>query len=293
MAVLMVKPRYALTLWRQGLRSVQDFVTRLEGVRISRHHHREVSWLALDGLQGFLKKQFHIPLKDYLSSWWAGFGWVSRTQREWQVLHLLRERGLLCPEPIAVGANRQQSFLLTGRLPHCIDLPAFLRGEADAATRWRMLKRLGQRIADLHDAGFDHPDLYAKHIFLDVRGEEVGFVDFQRTSRHVDTVPWSARWRDLAALHASIDDSAVSPVERLAVLVAYLRRSENIYCRPLALRGLLAISRRAGWLLRRRKVQALRQATRRQDDALEILHFRVPVSLADSEPHERRGRIAC
>ncbi|HMP01440.1 MAG TPA: lipopolysaccharide kinase InaA family protein [Gemmatales bacterium] len=297
MAVLLVKPRYALSLWRQGLRTVRDYMSRLEGVRITRHHGREVSWLALDGVQGFLKKQFRIPVKDFFSSWWGGFGWVSRSRREWQVLHLLRERQMLCPEPIAVGESGQEGFLLTSRLPHCIDLPTFLRSGPTSARRWQVLKRLGARIADLHDAGFDHPDLYAKHIFIDERTGDVGFVDFQRTCRHPWGVAWSKRWRDLAALHASLDDTAVTPTERLGVLVAYLKRNDAIRCRPLALRGLLAISRRAEQLLRRRKVRALRAATAMSDEPIAIFQYRLAMDkLPAATPEaklEGRGRIAC
>lgn len=296
MPVLLVKPRYAQSLWRRGLRSVPDYLSRLDGVPINRHHHREVSWLAWDGFQGFLKKQFHVPWRDYWSSWWAGFGWVSRMEREWRVLHLLRERGILCPEPVAVGTLRGQSFLLLRSLTDCVDLPTFLCSGADPARRWRVFKRLGERIADLHDAGFDHPDLYAKHVFIHLKTEDVGFVDFQRTSRHLGCVPWTARWRDLAALHASIDDSAVTPTERVLVLIAYLRRSEHIRCRPLALRGLLAISRRARQLLHRRKVQALRRATAITGENVKILQFRVP--LASTSPTQipravGEGRMAC
>src|SRR5262249_54528610 len=161
-----------------------------------------------------------IPWKDYLHSWWAGFGFVPKSLREWQVLRGLQARGIPCPEPLAVGAKDGKAFVLIRDLTGAANLRRYLCEHAleQADRRW-LSHLLGKAASDLHGAGFTHPDLYAKHVFVTDDGRSVAFVDFQRTG-NLQSVSWGQRWRDLAALNASLGDDVVSPRERLQCLFA-------------------------------------------------------------------------
>jgi tRNA A-37 threonylcarbamoyl transferase component Bud32 len=260
MATLLINPRYALHLWHQGLRSVPDFLNYAQGTVVGGHPTRDVSFVQFAGLRAFLKRQFQLPWKEYLESWWAGFGWASKAVREWRILQELRNHGIGCPEPIAVGEHGQKAFLLVRALPEAVDLPTFLARRPSVGMRHDLLRHVGQAVAKLHSAGFTHPDLYAKHVFLNTQNSGVSFIDFQRTRRR-RSLPWNTRARDLAALDASLSNNLVSASERLLCLQAYLERSVAKPSRHLLRQLAETIAQRRQYLLKRRKIQAMQQAT--------------------------------
>src|SRR5262245_9409091 len=149
METLILQDRYAPLLWQQGLRSVSDFVTYPEGVNVGSHPTRDVSFVQFPGLVGFLKRQFRLPWKDYFASWWASTGWVCKSMREWRLLHALREYGIGCPEPVAVGDNGRQAFLFVKALPESADLLTFLTCQRDRTTRQRVLKRISRTLCKM------------------------------------------------------------------------------------------------------------------------------------------------
>jgi tRNA A-37 threonylcarbamoyl transferase component Bud32 len=81
----------------------------------------------------------------------------------------------------------------------------------------------------LHDAGFDHPDLFAKHILAGADGATYRFciLDWQRgRRRHV--VSWRLRCRDLAVLDATLHPSLADNRLRMRLLRAYRRASPGL-----------------------------------------------------------------
>jgi tRNA A-37 threonylcarbamoyl transferase component Bud32 len=276
MATLLINPRYAMHLWHQGLRTVPDFLAYAHGTVVGGHPTRDVSFVQFAGLRGFLKRQFRLPWKDKLASWWAGFGWVSKSVREWRILQELRNHGIGCPEPLAVGDDGKQAFLMVRTLPECVDLPTFLARRPPTEVRKQLFRYIGQAVAKLHSAGFTHPDLYAKHVFLHLRDSSVSFIDFQRTRRC--TLNWRARARDLGALDASLSTALVSSSERMLCLQAYLERSTPHPSRQLLRQLAQLIAQRRRHLLKRRKIQAMQQATAMlAADTVEVMCCRVLV----------------
>ena len=75
-------------------------------------------------------------------------------------------------------------------------------------------------VAKVHDAGFDHPDLYAKHVLVDRHSGEIVLLDWQRSRQHRFIAPDRAA-RDLAALNATLLPPLVGNRERLLFLQAY------------------------------------------------------------------------
>ena len=77
----------------------------------------------------------------------------------------------------------------------------------------------------MHEAGFHHPDLFARHILVGQADglDRICLIDWQRT-RRLAPVPWSRRLVDLATLDASLADDVVAPRDRLRLLTSYLHR---------------------------------------------------------------------
>jgi tRNA A-37 threonylcarbamoyl transferase component Bud32 len=244
------------------------------GQIVAAHELRNATQLVFCGMASFLKREYRVRWRDYLASWWAGWGWVSKSRREWKTLEELRKRGIRCPRAVAVGEQGGRAFLLVRAMPGCQDLPSYLAaGKADRKKRRRCLaEALGRAIARLHNAGFTHPDLYAKHVFIGP-GQTVSFVDFQRT-RLCRCVSWSRRWRDLAALDASLSSEMVSARDRFHFLATYLQDSHGCNRKGLWRRALWGITRRSQHLQRQRRVQNMRRVLPPGHREDEILCFR-------------------
>jgi tRNA A-37 threonylcarbamoyl transferase component Bud32 len=281
MTAVQTAPGLAADLHRQGLRTFRDYFDRAGGRVVGGHPARNVAYVELGRLAGFLKREFRTPWKDYLASWWAGFGFVSKSRREWRILRALQRCGIGCPQPVAVGEEGGRAFLLVRVLPDAVDLPTYLAQEVGPAERSTLARRLGAALARLHAAGFTHPDLYAKHVFVNLHDRSIAFIDFQRT-RYRPRVSWRCRWRDLAALDASLSEELVPARERFACLAAYLRAAGALRRRRRFRQALRAIIRRTRHLLGRRKVRAMRKACVLPADSTRVEFFRVVV--ADHDP---------
>jgi tRNA A-37 threonylcarbamoyl transferase component Bud32 len=147
--------------------------------------------------------------------------------REARTLAALRAAGVACPEWMAAGEDdRGRAFLLLAALPGTVDLRQYLRDRAGSAPRerYRFARRLGAALAGIHEAGFDHPDLYAKHVLVAPATEQCYFLDWQR-SRRRRRLGWRRRARDLAALDATLAEEFATGRERLACLRGYLETS--------------------------------------------------------------------
>jgi tRNA A-37 threonylcarbamoyl transferase component Bud32 len=298
MAYFEMEPTCAEHLRRQGLATFDRLFAYAGGQIIGGHLDRNVTRVNINGLHGFLKREQQTHWKDRWAAWWSSFGFVSRSRREWRVLQALRQRGIACPEPLAVGEDGDRALLLTRELAGMLDLPSYLE-EGDCNTRamrYRLARRLGQTLARFHAAGFSHPDLYAKHVFIHTETGSIQFVDYQRT-RWRRRVSYWQRWRDLAALAASLSERMASRRERLACLLAYLRATACGDVRPLLRKALAAIRRRAGHLVQRNRVQAMHRRFERPANRVEYYRIAMPqdrmaagVVQAVEYPSETQGR---
>jgi tRNA A-37 threonylcarbamoyl transferase component Bud32 len=261
---LRVNPQYRDFLEQHGLTTPADFLA-LTGVIICGHPDRHVQRVTLgsgnETLTGFLKREHRVPWLSRLTNALAGVGFVSHSYREGRLLGELRCAGVAAPEWIAAGEDRDgRAFLLVREVPGVVELRRFLHGQRDAACRRSLARKLGEALAHVHDIGFDHPDLYGKHVLVEPRSLTVHLLDWQRSRRrsHVD---WPRRWHDLAALHASLAEGLASPRERLACLRAYLRATlPGPLVRLFWDRAIQGIERRAQRLLRHRHIREQRQS---------------------------------
>lgn len=223
MACVEITPEYRPALEGRRLRSFADFYEWAGREPIAIHASRDVARVDLGACHAYLKREHFVRVKDYVSSWRAGFGAVSKARREWQVLHLLRARHLPGPEPIAFGEDGGRTFLLVRELAGMLDLPAALTRSASVRERRTLARAVGRGVAELHGAGFSHPVLFAEHVFVGTGDGRVRFIDFQGT--RVGRVAWRERWRSLAVLDASVAARRAGRRDRLTALLAYLRAS--------------------------------------------------------------------
>jgi tRNA A-37 threonylcarbamoyl transferase component Bud32 len=273
MAFVEINPDYRDALARDGLSDPDSFL-RLPGVVISGHPDRNVARVTIgSALSAFLKREHRVRWRERFANACAGFGLASRSWREAQTLRALRRTGIGCPEWLAVGEDdRSRAFLLLAEIGDAVDLPQFLASPAgrEPGLRSALARRLGVALARMHAAGFDHPDLYSKHVLVRTSDLSVYFLDWQRT-RRPRYLSGRMRWRDLAALDATLTDSLATPRERLLCLRTYLvgftpaRRASEGHDLPLAGASgwcgkeiARAIRRQANELLRKRHVREVR-----------------------------------
>ncbi len=205
-----------------------DVVDRLPALVVGCHPGRHVARVIWkDGpasTSAYLKRERRVSWKARLTNWWAGFGFVSKSVREARLLGELRRAGIACPEVIAVGEDRRRgAFLVVRALADYVDLRSYLRSHLphEVAGRRRFAHALGAALARIHAAGFDHPDLYSKHVLVHPASQEIAILDWQR-SRRRRRLSGRRRCRDLAALHATLGAALASKGDRLACLRSYL-----------------------------------------------------------------------
>ena len=235
-----------------------DFAVRLAGATatellelpgevVSGHPDRHVVRVELPGWDRalYLKRQHRVTWRERLRQWRDGFGWRSRCGREVELLKQLDTAGLPSPRWVAHGEDGSgRAFLLVEELTDHVELRSLARGFAAcgvaAAAATPQAANLGRAVAALHDAGFDTPDLTAKHVFVDPAGG-VTLIDWQ-SARRLRVVPAAARVRALAALHASLADHLATPRQRLDFLRAY-RRASGLPIRARAVERLATVAR--------------------------------------------------
>ncbi len=122
---------------------------------------------------------------------WTGEDRV-RAFAEWRLLHVLTERGLRVPRPIAARYQRSgliyRCDLITQRITGAETLSALLATAPLPEATWRAI---GASVAQLHRAGVDHADLNAHNLLLDSQGT-VSVIDFDR-GRERAPGAWSTR----------------------------------------------------------------------------------------------------
>jgi tRNA A-37 threonylcarbamoyl transferase component Bud32 len=221
---LVTHPRYRAWLARCGVTSA-DAALALPGEVVSGHADRHVVRVELHGGSGhrvvYLKREHVAGRRPRLRNRLAGFGWVSRSEREAMTLAKLEAAGMPGPQWLAYGEDAAgRGFLLVDELAGAVELRAFLADNQLTPEDRRLLaERIGRTLAELHEAGFGTPELAAKHLFVHPGTLTVTPIDWQNSAT-VEAID-RARW--FAALHATLADELADPADRLRVLWAYRR----------------------------------------------------------------------
>jgi len=255
MSLLEVHPSERDTLAQLGLTSAADFL-RLEGVIQGGHPDRHVLRLNVGGVTCFLKKEHRVAWRDRLSHWWRGHGFVSKSTCEGRVLSRLEAAGIGCPRALAHGEADGRAFLLLRAETGFVELRNYLHDYP--LERLSLAEGLGRELARVHSAGFQHRDLYCKHVLVcrNPTGWRFCFVDWQR-GRERRRLTWRQKLRDLATLDATLAESIAGRRERLLCWRAYLAAQAPLVARPGKLIRILCLL--SARLQRRRRIRELRQ----------------------------------
>jgi tRNA A-37 threonylcarbamoyl transferase component Bud32 len=224
-------PRYERFLRRCGV-TTAEAALELRGEIVCGHPDRHVARVELgDGPSRrvvYLKREHVVGLRTRLRSRLAGFGWVSRGEREAVTLRRLEAAGLPGPQWLAYGEDGAgRAFLIVDELAGMSDLRAVL-GDTGLSPdeRRRLAGRAGRAVADLHAAGFGTPELAAKHLFANPSTGDVSLVDWQ-SAGSPGQVSDADRARQLAGLDASLSADLASPRDRLRFVRSYLRAVQS------------------------------------------------------------------
>ena len=218
-------PRYEQFLRRCGVTSAASALT-LGGEIVCGHPDRHVARVELRtdsvGRVVYLKREHLVGVRTRFRNARAGFGWVSRSEREAATLRALEAAGLPGPQWLAYGEDATgRAFLLVDELADSADLRTVLGdGRLSPVERTALADRAGRAVAELHAAGFGTPELAAKHLFVNPRSRAVTLIDWQSAGRPAP-VPLADRVRQLAGLHASLGPELATPRDRLRFVRAY------------------------------------------------------------------------
>jgi tRNA A-37 threonylcarbamoyl transferase component Bud32 len=277
MAFVTINDKFGPLFAALGLRDAEDFL-QVPSVVISGHPDRNVARITLDSISALIKREHCVRWRDRFASWFAGYGFSSKSTREARTLAALQEAGIGCPEWMAFGEDdRGRAFLIVKALTGSTELRERLRKMRSPDERRRLASHVGAALALMHAAGFDHPDLYSKHVFVNADGRDCHFLDWQRSRR--GSVSHNRRVRDLATLNATLAEEFVSARERLACLFAYAlaarglasaKDSTKAQLESRKLRPLLfwAVYRETNRLLGKRRIRNARIATNKSQELI-------------------------
>ncbi len=201
----------------------------------------------------FLKRNWRPYKKDGLTSCLRRGKVWSIARREWENSRALEAAGFRVAGLVAYGEELKPlwetfSFIITEAAPGQT-VEQFLRECRDRAERRRVLDALAREIRRLHEAGLATPDLFLRHLFVDIArgGPEFCLIDMARLDQ-MGSLSARRRARDLAALNVSAPLWLVSASERVRFLKVYAGRLDK----PLA----RLIAKRMAHLLERRSLRA-------------------------------------
>jgi tRNA A-37 threonylcarbamoyl transferase component Bud32 len=174
----------------------------------------------------FIKRNWHPYRKDGLKSLFTRGEVWSQSRLEWENSLTLQRAGIAVAEPIAFGEEcgllwEKFSFLITAQARGETTVEEFLRTNRDGTERRCVFEALAREVRKMHDAGLASPDLFTRHIFVEL-GPEPKFclIDMARLDRR-KRLSAALRARDLAALHVTAPLRFMSIEERLGFLKAY------------------------------------------------------------------------
>ncbi len=220
-------PRYRAWLRKCGLESATDILA-LRGEVVCGHADRHVVKVELHSgvstRQAYLKREHVVGRRARFRNWLAGFGWISRAEREVRTLQKLEQLGLPGPQWLAYGEDASgRAFLLIEELTGSVPLRDYLADNQLSANEIRLLaERLGRMLAECHAAEIGTPELSAKHVLVREVALNPTLIDWQssrqnRAIRSEEIAAW------LGALHATLQADLVVDRTQLRVLWAYRR----------------------------------------------------------------------
>ena len=162
---------------------------------------------------------------------------LSEARGEFEAIEALTNAKVPCPGAVAYGerssAKKAESFLVTEALDGYTQLEKMVHDFAPPLTdsmvkqKRALIREVATLIAKLHQAGFNHKDLYLTHILASFdcsSGYSLKLIDLQRVEhRTTGTRRWLVK--DIAALNYSSPRGIVARTDRLRFYKAYVGKS--------------------------------------------------------------------
>jgi hypothetical protein len=198
----------------------------------------------------FLKRNWCSHKKDGLLSLLRRGRVCSIARHEWENSAALERAGLRAAERVAYGEEcgplwERFSFIITEAATGSQTVQHFIRTCRDRGLRRRLFTALARFTRRLHDAGLASPDLFTRHIYADLAGDEPQFclIDMPRLDQR-RTVSLRLRVRDLAALNVTAPLRSVSRTDRMRFLKDYAGSSDRRLARLILRRSDRLVARR-------------------------------------------------
>lgn len=226
--LFVVHPRYRQWLAKCGLTNAAA-VLSLVGEVVGGHANRHVRVVSLNSgnveRQAYLKREHRVGWRVRLKNRLAGFGAVSRSEREAMMLGQLEAAGLPAPQWLAYAEDSTgKAFLLVEEIPAAMSLPEYLHEyRLEPADRRLLCERLGRFLAEFHNSGFGNPDIAAKHILIQPRSQHLTLIDWPSAPQPASQLAVSTSLNELAKLSATLPEALFAARDRLRFLWAYRR----------------------------------------------------------------------
>ncbi len=182
----------------------------------------------------YMKRFFNPPSSTRRELQKSGCEANSTAGLEWSWLHYLSRSNIPCAVPIAMGQE-----LISSRERRSAILMQTVPGKSleKWASKWTtknrpiiksLFKPVAELVANFHDKGYIHRDLYLSHLFYDPKADldrSLHLIDLQRVRKPAGGM---RRWivKDLAALNYSTPQELVSSSDRLRWLKFYLQTTK-------------------------------------------------------------------
>jgi heptose I phosphotransferase len=195
---------------------------------------RKTIRVSLGGKSYFVKQHSGVGWKEIFKNLLTGKLPVLGADTEWRAIHKLGELGIATTPAVAYASRscnpaRRRSFVVTRDLGDIVSLEDFCHNWAAEPPDLRLKRSIIRAVADisrrLHNHGLSHRDFYICHFCLDgarlADGEILLYLlDLHRVGIR-DTIPHTARMKDIAALYFSAMDAGLSRRDYLRFVRLY------------------------------------------------------------------------
>lgn len=189
---------------------------QLDGVVYRHQAGRKTFATTIHGLECFVKLHDGIGWREILKNLCQGRLPIIGAQTEYRALTRLAELNIPSLQVVEFGRHglnpaQQQSYLVTKALIHTQSLEDFCAAwpqqPPSVDFKRRLIRKVAELAASLHNAGINHRDFYLCHLHLDLtalaRGEiRLHLIDLHRAQIR-RSVPWRWQVKDIAGLYFS------------------------------------------------------------------------------------------
>ena len=190
-----IKPEYKQLFASNGLNTFDDFLLFKKGEIVDKNKKRRVIKFALRDSQKrenrvFYLKQFHkSSFNENIKKFFDITSPRTEAGTEWNNVKILFNSGFYSIPLAAYGERtvfglEKSSFFLSEEIPHSFPLEDWLLHYPDQQHRVKIVDELSVLVKKLHNVNISYPDLYIKHIFLDIVALKENYIRFVLLDLH-------------------------------------------------------------------------------------------------------------